>query len=186
MNVYDFDNTIYDGDSTLDFYCYCLKRKPAVFKYFPKQLLAAFRYKCGKITKTKFKEDFFCFFNAFENIEDDVIKFWDIYEKKIKLWYKKCHKNDDVIITASPEFLIQEICKRLDINTLIASKVNPYDGKYVGNNCYGEEKVSRYYELFPKEKIDQFYSDSISDLPIARISNNSYLVKKNKIEVWKK
>ena len=102
------------------------------------------------------------------------------------MWYKKCHKNDDVIITASPEFLIQEICKRLDINTLIASKVNSYDGKYVGNNCYGEEKVSRYYELFPKEKIDQFYSDSISDLPIARISNNAYLVKKNKIEVWKK
>lgn len=25
MNVYDFDKTIYDGDSTIDFYFYCSK-----------------------------------------------------------------------------------------------------------------------------------------------------------------
>ena len=26
MNVYDFDKTIYNGDSTLDFYFFCLKK----------------------------------------------------------------------------------------------------------------------------------------------------------------
>ena len=29
MNVYDFDGTIYDGDSTFDFYKYCMKKHPA-------------------------------------------------------------------------------------------------------------------------------------------------------------
>ena len=28
--VYDFDETIYDGDSTVDFYKYCVKRKPSL------------------------------------------------------------------------------------------------------------------------------------------------------------
>lgn len=26
VNVYDFDGTIYDGDSTIDFYKFCLKK----------------------------------------------------------------------------------------------------------------------------------------------------------------
>ena len=30
MNVYDFDDTIYAGDSTVDFFFYCLKKKPAI------------------------------------------------------------------------------------------------------------------------------------------------------------
>lgn len=32
MNVYDFDETIYDGDSTVDFYKYCLRR-PSVHHF---------------------------------------------------------------------------------------------------------------------------------------------------------
>ena len=32
MNVYDFDGTIYNGDSTIDFYIYALKSKPSIIK----------------------------------------------------------------------------------------------------------------------------------------------------------
>ena len=32
MNVYDFDKTIYKGDSTLDFYFFCLRKKPIIIK----------------------------------------------------------------------------------------------------------------------------------------------------------
>ena len=31
FNVYDFDKTIYDGDSSLDFYLFCVKRKKVIF-----------------------------------------------------------------------------------------------------------------------------------------------------------
>ena len=32
MNVFDFDKTIYDGDCTVDFYMYCLKKYPVIYK----------------------------------------------------------------------------------------------------------------------------------------------------------
>ena len=32
INSYDFDKTIYDGDSSADFYKYCLKRNKKVLK----------------------------------------------------------------------------------------------------------------------------------------------------------
>ena len=31
MNVYDFDKTIYDGDSTVDFFFFSLKRNPVLW-----------------------------------------------------------------------------------------------------------------------------------------------------------
>ena len=30
MNVYDFDKTIYDGDSTTDFIAWCIRRRPSL------------------------------------------------------------------------------------------------------------------------------------------------------------
>ena len=44
MNVYDFDKTIYDGDSTIDFYFYCLKKHPKIILCLPIQLYAAVKY----------------------------------------------------------------------------------------------------------------------------------------------
>lgn len=61
MNVYDFDHTIYDGDSTVSFYVYCLMEYPAVFFDFPRQFLAFLKYKAGKCGKTAFKETFLFF-----------------------------------------------------------------------------------------------------------------------------
>ena len=35
MNIYDFDETIYDSDSTKDFYFYCLKKYPKILLSVP-------------------------------------------------------------------------------------------------------------------------------------------------------
>ncbi|MBR1736122.1 MAG: haloacid dehalogenase-like hydrolase [Firmicutes bacterium] len=184
MNVYDFDKTIYNGDSTLDFYFYCLHRNPKIIKLFINQLSAAAKYKFGKTDKESFKEAFFCFLPVLKDIDTSIIDFWDINESKIKSWYKEYHRHDDVIISASPEFLLKEICIRLDIKYLIASKVDKYTGKFLSKNCHDSEKVTRFYESFPDGKIENFYSDSRSDLPLAEISGNSFLVKKNNISQW--
>ena len=82
MNVYDFDNTIYAGDSTLDFYFYCLKKEPKILICLPKQLFAALKYKCKKISKTQFKQNFYCFFKLLNDIDDKVNKFWNLNQKK--------------------------------------------------------------------------------------------------------
>lgn len=184
MNVYDFDGTIYDGDCTIDFYFYCLKKHPLIVMSFPRQLTGMLKYKANLIDKTKFKEEFYSYFQYLKNIDTDVITFWDLNQHKIKDWYLEAQQMDDLVISASPEFLLQEICKRYHIINLIASVVNKNTGKYSGTNCYGEEKVRRYYERFADKRINKFYSDSKSDQPMANISAESYIVDRNMVKIW--
>ena len=62
MNVYDFDGTIYDGDSSIDFYLFCIKRKPSIlFRSIIKQLSGAILYAIKRIPKEKKKKKYFSF-----------------------------------------------------------------------------------------------------------------------------
>ena len=184
MNVYDFDKTIYNGDSTLDFYKYVLKRQPGLIRFLPWQLWNAVLYAVGAISKTRFKEQFFGFLKEIKQIDNCVKDFWGKNENKIKFWYSENKKDDDVIVSASPEFLLIPICEKLGIKNLVASKVDKTTGAFSGENCYGEEKVRRIKEIFPEESIDEFYSDSISDRPLAELAINAYFVTGSKIENW--
>ena len=185
MNVYDFDKTIYDGDSTLDFYFYCLIKHPRIILCLPRQMLGAIRYMNKKIDKKKFKEEFYCFFAVLEDIDGDVICFWNQNQSKIKDWYREKQQENDVVISASPEFLLKEICIREGINNLIASRVSKYTGKYKGANCYGNEKVYRFKERYKGQKIDAFYSDSLSDKQMKELASKSYIVHGNRVAEWK-
>ncbi len=42
MNVYDFDGTIYSGDSTIDFYLFCLRKQPEILCMGGKQIKGFF------------------------------------------------------------------------------------------------------------------------------------------------
>ena len=66
----------------------------------------------------------------------------------------------------------------------MASNVDKFTGKYDGINCHGKEKVRRFYEVWPDGVIDDFYSDSYSDDPLARISKRAFLVKGDKLLKW--
>ena len=139
MNVYDFDGTIYEGDSTVDFYMYSLWVKPSLIRYLPKQVAGLLLYNLHIITKTQFKEYFFCFLRGFDR-RSVVLDFWDKRRGKIGMWYLSKQKPNDVIISASPEFLLKPICEQLGIRILIASKVSPKTGEFTGKNCYGGGK----------------------------------------------
>lgn len=185
MNIYDFDNTIYKGDSTADFYLYCLKKHPGIFLNFPSLFIAFTKYYIFKKgNKTQFKEKMYLFLTHCDT-EKDVEEFWKIKIKNIKHWYKLQQREDDLIISASPEFLLTTPCKMLGINYLIASKVDPHTGKYNGENCHGQEKVHRFYKEYPKDTIvEEFYSDSYSDTPLAELAVKSFMVKGDKISEW--
>lgn len=183
MNVYDFDKTIYAGDSTVNFYFYCIGKKPSVLKYLPKQLWAFFMYFVKVYDKTQMKEKFYSFLQGIDDIDLMVKDFWEKNMAKIKPWYIEAKRCDDVIISASPEFLLEVPCRKMDLK-LMASKVDRKTGKYDGKNCHGKEKVLRFYKEFSDGKIDKFYSDSYSDTPLAEIADKSYMVKGNKISKW--
>lgn len=183
MNVYDFDKTIYDGDSTVDFWIYCLKKHPLSIRRIPKTICAFVLFRLGLSSREKFKECFYRFLKDVTDCELEVKAFWDKNIKKIKPWYLSEKRDTDVVVSASPDFIISEICTRLNIYS-IASKVDSKTGVLLSENCRGNEKVNRFYEIFPEATIENFYSDSKSDIALAKIAQNAYLVKKNLIRKW--
>lgn len=184
MNVYDFDKTIYKNDSTADFYFYSIARHPKILIHVPSVIGGFLRYYIlKKGTKTEFKEKVMKFVTCID-LKRDIEAFWDKKIGKIKRFYLKQRKDDDVIISASPRFLLEPICNRLGIKNLIASEVDPMSGSFERPNCHSEEKVTRFSELFDIDEVDEFYSDSLSDTPMARLANKAYLVKGNNIINW--
>lgn len=181
MNAYDFDKTIYNGDSTADFYKYTFFKYPKTRKYFFVTAGSFFLYIIGYYTKTEFKEKMYSFLKGIPDINEALQNFWDSHIKNIKRYYLNQHSPDDIVISASPEFLLEPVCQRLGIKYLIASRVNPHTGKYTGENCYGEEKVKRLEAYMPDYKINEFYSDSVSDDPVGALAEKSYIVRKDKI-----
>lgn len=184
--VYDFDGTIYDGDSTVDFLKFLINKKKKLIIYFPKFVFSYIKYKFKLISKEKLKESIFSIFRYFDNIDELLIEFWKRKEKKLKPFFrnKKNHKND-VIATASPEFLIKPIADKYKIKKLFGSIVDKKTGKYLGLNCHGQEKIKRIQNMYPKDIIYEMYSDDvIADRPLLELSQKSYIVKKNKIILY--
>lgn len=184
MNVYDFDDTIYDGDSTIDFWKYCLKKQPSLLKYLPKQAFFGLLFALRIMKKQDFKQIFFSYFQSIDDIDKMLEGFWKENHHKIKGWYKAHRRNDDVIITASPEFLVEYANKYMKVKPVIGSPVDKKTGKYTGLNCKSEVKVDRFYEEYPGGVIDEFYSDSRTDSPLADISKKAFLVKGDKLLPW--
>lgn len=184
MNVYDFDHTIYDGDCTLDFFFYCLAKYPKAILSLPYSCLIFMAYKFHFYECENFKEVFYRFLRYIPNVEGAVKEFWNHHEHKIKDWYLAKKKKTDIVISASPEFLLEHICKQLNVKC-IASKVNPMTGKLESRNCKGKEKVERFLAEYPTtKKIDKFFSDSLSDICLAQIAQDAYLVHGNMIDKW--
>ena len=50
MTVYDFDNTIYRGESSIDFFRFCLRRKPSLVRFLPIVFWKLLRYKRCRTT----------------------------------------------------------------------------------------------------------------------------------------
>ena len=102
INVYDFDGTIYDGDSSVDFYLFCLKKKIKIIRRLPSFGFNIIFYLFKRISKEQLKGNYFSFLNDFDNIDSVINEFWSKYKNKIKKFYiDKDHKND-FIISASP------------------------------------------------------------------------------------
>lgn len=187
MNVYDFDNTIYDGESTFDFFSYCVRKQKALIKYLPPVVQTLIQYKMCMISigtlEARCEKYMVDFLSRIENPKQLIVDFWDKNEHKIKSFYMKQKREDDVVISASCDILLKEICQRLGIKNLIASEID-FDNMRVKNLCYGENKVKIFKSRYPDAEIDEFYTDSKNDLPMANIAKKAYFVKGNKIIPW--
>lgn len=184
MNVYDFDKTIYAGDSTVDFYFYCLRKRPKIIICLFRQIYGILLHKMHKADTTEMKECFFSFLSVIEDVDVLVDSFWIQHFEKIQEWYLEKKEKQDVIISASPEFLLGPVCEKLAIAKPIATRMDRHKGTIDGCNCKGKEKVDRFFEKYPDGVILQFYSDSESDTPLANIAKEAFLVRKGSFYPW--
>lgn len=149
MNVFDFDKTLYKGDCTIDYWVYAMRHHSSYAKDLPLQLVAGARYAFGRTTKEEFKEVFYRFLQRLDDPVALAESFWNSATNKMNEVVLAHAQEGDLVVSASPRFLVEIPCKKLGLN-LIASEVDIRSGKLESPNCYGEEKVRRIIEAgFP-------------------------------------
>ena len=185
MNVYDFDGTIYSKNSTVDFAFWCMNRQPSLYFTYSFEVLKAYiLYKKGSLPTYKLQHKLFSFLKKVEDFDKQIERYWDKNEHKIAAWYLAQKKADDLIISASPACIIAPIAERLGVN-YAATEYDRDSGVFVNNLMYAKEKARYIFDNgFPK--IDNFYSDSLSDTPLALCAEKAYLVthSASKVTEW--
>ena len=184
MNVYDFDKTLYPRDSTLEFYLVSLLRHPSFLLDLPRAAVAFIRYRRGRISLRELREASLASFGRIKRLDREVERFWQKRKHRLFAYYQEIRRPDDVVISASPEFLLAPIAREVGFGRLIASRFDPKSGKYEGERCWGEGKPPRFLAEFPEGGIEAFYSDSLSDTPMARQAARAYLIKKGVPTPW--
>jgi len=188
MNVYDFDNTIYDGESVFDFYFYSVRKQPELIQYAFVVIKTLIKYKLCRITEDelfRLAQKYAQHYLAQVRDLDGLIKsFWDKNQHKIKPFYLKQMREDDVIVSASVDCLLQEIINRIGVRHAICTKFDRKAGKleYV---CYRKNKVSLFYEQFPDGVIENFYTDSKNDLALMELAERTFMVRGNHITLFR-
>ena len=74
MNVYDWDNTIYRGDSTFGFVLFLYRHYPATLRNLPRTAVLGLLYAVRILPKLTFKENLYRMFRYVPDM-DKAVKF---------------------------------------------------------------------------------------------------------------
>ncbi len=175
MNVYDFDGTIFASDCSIGFAIWCMNHHPKLwFTFFPVAIKNLMLVKKGKMPESRMQRKFFSYLTMIDDFDAQIERYWDKNEKKIAPWYLKQKRPDDLIISASPTCIIAPIAKRLGVN-YVATEYDREYGVLLNNLMYAKEKAKYIIDHgFPM--IENFYSDSLADTPLALCAEKAYLV----------
>lgn len=184
LDVYDFDHTLYDGDTIVDFWLFSIRRHPALLRYLPRQLWALIR-KGLQLTDTRgAKDGFQCYFEGIE-LSSEARAFWrsERARKKLYDWHRS--RPDDlprVIASASARLVLEPIAEYLKADAIIATEVEPSTGKLLGPNCRGARKIEVMTERFPGFSIRAMYTDDVkADGPLLALAEEKYVARKGKV-----
>lgn len=182
--VYDFDKTLTENDTLFSFFIFNERKS---FFFVAKLIIYISYMICTKlkiISNDKLKELGIKLFLSNLTKEELTYKFSN-FKSVINfnfLFYKtdfSKYQEDIYIVSASfKEYLEPIFPKNVRI---LASSIRYENGKAKGLlfNCYAKNKI----KILEKEnikKIDIFYTDSISDLPLVEVSKKTFLIKNDK------
>ena len=183
MIVYDFDKTVFRMESSFLFYRYCAGRHPRLLKHLPRIGWFALQAKLGLCSLTRFKEEFHRYLASLTDTEELLRSFWDKYEGDIPAWLPPLLPRGGLVISASPEFLVEGLCSRLGLQVM-GTRMDIRSGRITGENCRDAEKPRRFRSEYPDAAVEAFYSDSLSDSPMAALAETAWLVKGDKLSSW--
>lgn len=207
LAIFDIDYTITRKETLMEFFKYLVSKDIKNIKFLPRALYSGAMYGVGVYDERRVKE---CFLKFIENIEEKDLavltkEFYDerlstiLYKDALDMIKKlKSEGNMVVLISASPEFYVKEFYAIKDVDLIIGTRFAFENGKFIrkmhGNNCKGEEKVKRLYEVLKEKNIEvdfknsYMFSDSLSDKPLLDLVGKPYLInykKKHEIEILK-
>ena len=207
LAIFDIDYTITKKETLMEFYKYSLEEDIKNIRFLPRALYSGLMYGIGIYDERRVKE---CFLKFIDNIEEEklqelVKRFYKnrlskiLYKDALDMMYKLKKEGYDIyLISASPEFYINEFYNIDVVDKVIGTRFEFKEGKFIrkmlGNNCKGEEKVKRLKEVLSKENIkvdfknSYMFSDSLSDKPLLDLVGKPYLTnykKKHEIEILK-
>ncbi|AGX44947.1 HAD-IB family hydrolase [Clostridium saccharobutylicum] len=209
LAIFDIDYTITKKETLMELFKYMIKNDRKNIRFLPRAIYCGIMYGLKIYDERKVKETFLKFIDKIheKDLADLVRKFYDeklqtiLYEDALKMMKKlKSEGYDIYLISASPEFYINEFYAIKEVDKIIGTRFDFTDGvftrKMQGENCKGEEKVRRLKEFLKSENIEvdfkesYMFSDSLSDKPLLDLVGKPYLInykKNHNIEIlnWK-
>lgn len=207
LAIFDIDYTITKRETLMEFFKYSIQIDKKNIRFLPRAIFCGSMYMLKVYDEKKVKEKFLKFIDGIK--EKDLAKlvktFYDyklktiLYEDALNMIKKLKSEGCDIyLISASPEFYVNEFYNIKEVDKIIGTRFNftngIFRGEMDGENCKGEEKVRRLKEFIKKEKIEvdfkesYMFSDSLSDKPLLDLVGKPYLInykKNNDIEILK-
>ncbi|MDA9321688.1 haloacid dehalogenase-like hydrolase [Gammaproteobacteria bacterium] len=184
IKVYDFDKTLTYVDTTMMFLFYCcndLKQRNIkklliiIFAVFHKfKILSNNNFKSlayGLVLKGRKEKEIVNISKFFVKENSDI---FNLLGYKVRRDTNK----QSFVVTASPQLYVQMYFN----NMIVIGTTFTFDADNIFNgiefNCYGTNKVIALKEAGVDE-VDEFFTDSFSDIPVMNISKKVFLVKKD-------
>lgn len=195
LAIFDVDYTLTKKETLLEFYSFCTKNKISNLKYIPRVIYSGLMFGLNIYDEKKTKQTFLKFIR---NMDEDSLKelVHRYYKERLRnILYKdgidelKRLKNEGymvILVSASPEFYLNELYDIEEVDIIIGTRFEFKDGiftgKMVGENCKGKEKVKRLEAMLSSKKIvpnykeSMMFSDSLSDKPLLDLVGNPRLI----------
>jgi len=200
LAIFDFDDTLFIGQSHNLFFSF-LESKLPIFKKFFFKIIFRFFLNNNLITSKKNKE---FRFKPYKGISAKLFNEYSEYfyiniirprlSLKILSLLSNHRKEGFLIVIASGGFecYIKHFVEDYNIDYAVSTKLNfdnnQFSSLIEGNECLGEEKVKRVKHMFKNFDVDWnnsfVYSDHISDQPLFNLVLNKVFVDSGQSKEW--
>lgn len=186
MNVYDFDKTIFWGDTEDRFFAFIFEKRKDLWLYKWNHRFWEEFYKMGLFhDKTFIRQAQYTVLRKIDDVDAMLEEYWEENACHMMAWYEKVKRPDDVIATGTPAFVMLPVLRRLGLTGLVATDMDKRTGKINGRFATYHHKVDAFKKQYSLDEIDEFYSDAWSDHYLAEYAKKAYVVHDNEqITEW--